>query len=353
MFENENVSYELTTKCREVLVQGWGDDSEFKRRAMEGLKNSYNLTPMSEERFVSFLAHAWPGDTEVACSIAHYFNSSSPFFNHDDSLWNALFTGFHGNAELSKVLREALSQRFAEYEAIYWGPGTKQVYCTIGDETAKSELLKAYSSVSNSKSKFWICATLMDAWGSDSEVKELLTKEFLKPPGEVAFLGSWVSLFIPEKGARRNWLLEAIKTPEIGLAISPPVRYLLHEFRDDECLRAVKTVLAKDIWYYHKIDFQSILIEYFPNDGDVKKWVEIALCDIDGPSLASVADSHEHDKIIRSRLLAVARPAKANVRAEVFQVLREHPVPVHTVEKLTAAIWPEDNVSIRDRKSVV
>lgn len=347
MFVNENVSYELRNKCREVLVQGWGKDDEFKRLAMGGLQNLYNLAPGNKEQFVSFLAHTWPGDTEVACRIAHYFSSSSPFFMHDDSLWMALFTGFRGNAELSKVLRQALSEHLSKYQAIHWGPDTKQLYCTIGDEAAKSELLEAYSTVSDSKDKFWICSTLMDAWNSDSEVNELLTKEFLKPPEEVAHLANWVSLFVPEQQARRNWLLEAIKNPEPGLAIAAPVNQLLDEFHDDECLVAVKTVLTKDIWFYHKVNFQSRLIEFYPNDKEVREWMETVFNDCDGPSLSSIATSHEKDKTVRFRLLAVARPAKSNVRAEVFQVLREHPIPIHTARKLTEAIWAESNGSIR------
>lgn len=349
MFVNENVSYELRNKCLEVLVQGWGSDDEYKRLAMEGLKNSHRVGLRNNEQFVSFLAHAWPGDTEVAHSIALFFSFTSPFFMHDDSLWEALFTGFRGNVELSKILREELSQRFVKYKSIYWGPDTKKVYCAIGDEAAKLELLEAYSTVSGSTEKYWICSTLMDAWGGDNEVKKLLTKEFLKPPEEVAFLANWVDLFMPEREARRNWLLEAvIKNPGRGLAISAPVRNLLHEFHDDECLRAVKTISAKDnIWYYHKVDFQSKLIEIFPNDNEVQEWVGIALGDFDGPSIASIAISHEQNQAIRSRLLVAARPAKANVRAEVFHVLREHPIPGQTRLKLTEAIWAESKGSIR------
>jgi hypothetical protein len=347
MFVNENVSYELSDKCLEILVQGWGKHDEFKRLAIDGLKNPYRTAPMDKKQFVSFLAYAWPGDTEVASSIAHYFRFSTPFFIHDDRVWNALFTGFRGNADLSKVLREALSERLSKYQSISWGPNTKQLYCTIGDEAAKSELLEAYATTTDSQKKFWICSTLMEAWNNDSEVNELLTKEFLKPPKEVAYLGDWVGLFITEQEERRNWLLEAIKNPEPGLAISAPVRQLLHEFKDEKCLTAVKIVLEKDIWYYHKVSFQSRLIEIYPNDEDVREWVEIALDDSDGPSIASIAISHEDDKTIRSRLLAAARPAKANVRAEVFRVLRENPIPANTAQKLTAAIWAEGNGAIR------
>ena len=346
MFVSENLPYELENECREVLVQGWGKDGEFKRIAMEGLQNAHSFTPRMKQ-FIAFLARAWPGDTEVACSIAHHFRSSSPYFIHDDGHWNALIAGFRGNAILSKALREALSEHLSNYGSIHWGPDTKQVYCTIGDETAKSELLEAYLTATNSTDKFWICSTLMEVWSSDSEVNELLIKEFLKPPGEVAYLGNWVELFIPERKARRNWLLEAIMNPERGLALSAPVRTLLHEFHDEECLRAIKTVLAKDIWYYHKVDFQSRLIEIFPNDDDVREWVEAALNNCDGPSIASIAASHEKNPTIRARLLAAARPAKTNVRSEVFQILREHPIPIRTVQQLTSNIWAEDNGAIR------
>lgn len=347
IFVNENISYELQDKYREVLVHGWGKDDEFKSLAIESLRQSYTFASGSKETFVYFLAHACPGDEEIASIIAQYFKSSSPFYMHDGSLWEALFAGFRGNAEISMVLREALSERLSKYEAIYWGPDTKQVYCTIGDNKAKSELLEAYSTVTDSKDKYWICSTLMEAWCNDSEVNELLTKEFLRSPDQVAFLAKWAGLFIPEPEVRRKWLLGAITKSESGFSISPPVSELLEEFHDDECLKAVKTVLVKDIWYYHKVNFQSKLIEFYPNDGDVKEWVEVALHDIDGPSIASIAVSHEQYQNMRSRLLAAARPTKADVRAEVFHVLREHPIPVNTTMRLTESIWAEDNVAIR------
>ncbi|MCA1773751.1 MAG: NACHT domain-containing protein, partial [Halomonas sp.] len=267
MFVNESVSYELRGKCCEVLVLGWSKDGEFKRLAMEGLQSPHGFVRRDKEQFIFFLTYAWPNDTEVACTIAHYFSFCSPFFIHDDGFWNALSAGFRDNTEISKVLRHELLDRHEKYQAIYWGPDTKQVYCTIGDEAAKLELLEAYSTVAGNTEKYWICSALMDTWREDNKVKELLTKEFLKPPEEVAFLANWVDLFIPKKEERRNWLLEAIiKHPGRGLAISAPVSNLLHEFHDDECLQAVKTILTKDIWYYHKVDFQSKLIEIFPND---------------------------------------------------------------------------------------
>jgi len=347
MFVNGNVSYELKDKCREVLVRGWGKDTEFKRQALEGLKNPYSSVMRGKDQFVSFLAHAWPGDKEVARSIAQYFSSFSPFHTHDDSLWDALFVGFRGNADLSKVLRKAFSEYQSKYKSIQWGPDAKRLFCTIGDEAAKSELIEAYLTETGSQGKFWICSALMKAWSNDSEVNEFLGKEFLKPPNEVAFLGKWVSIFIPEREAQRYWLLEAIKNPEPGLAIGPPVNQLLHEFHDEECLIAVKTVLTKDIWYYHKVDFQSKLIEIFPNDDEVQEWVEMALVNSDGPSIDSIAVSHEKNQPIRSRLLVAARPAKADVRAEVFQVLREHQISGCAAQQLTAEIWAEGNGSVR------
>lgn len=347
LFVNENIPYELQDKFREVLVRGWGKDDEFKNLAIESLQQSYPFKSGNKESFVYFLAHACPGDEEVAISIAQYFNSSSPFHMHDESLWEALSTGFRGNTEISNVLREELSEHKSKYESIYWGPDTKQVYCTIGDNRAKSELLEAYSTVTDSRDKYWICSTLMDVWSSDKQVKELFAKEFLKPPEEAAHLAKWVSLFIPEREARRKWLLSSIKKPESGLSIGPPVSHLLEEFHDDESLSAVKNVLSSDIWYHHKVNFQSKLIEFFPNDDEVREWVDVALKDIDGPSIASIAISHEHDKNIRPRLLSAACPAVTNVRSEVFHVLREHTIPANTAMELTDSIWAEDDVSIR------
>ena len=346
MFSNGSVSYELRDTCREVLVQGWGKDDEFKHLAMEGLRNPHDFTSSDREQLMSFLAHAWPGDAEVASSIAQWFETFSPLFIHGRSHWKSLFTGFRGNAGLSNVIRQSLLKHRSEYKAIHWGPDTKWANCTIGDETAKAEVLDAYSIEAKSRDKYWIASTLMDAWGNDSEVRGILAQEYQKPPGEVAFLANWIDSFIPEPKARRAWLLEAVSHADRRI-VDAPVSRLMEEFQDDECLTAIKVVLAKDIWYYNKISFQSRLIEIFPNDEDVRKWVETAFEDIDGPSIASIATSHEQDQTIRARLLAAARPAWADARAEVFRVLREHPIPAQSGSRLTAVVWAEGNGQIR------
>ena len=347
MLINDKVSYELRDMCCKVLVQGWSNDDKLKLLALESLQDSLYAGMKNNEQVATFLAHAWPGDAEVAASISNFLSHSSPFFIHNDYFWEGLITGFCGNEAISKVLRSALSERYSEHEPIYWGPDTKQLYCTICDEASKRELLDAYSKKTGSQEKYWICSTLMEAWGNDTEVNELLAKEFLKPPEEVAFLGEWVKSFILDRESRRNWLLSAIKNPEHGLAISVPVRNLLHEFHDNECLVAVKAAIKEDIWYYHKVAFQSELIEIFPNDHQVKEWIATTLNDIDGPSIASIAVSHEKDKIIRLRLLAAACPAKNIVRSEIFKVLREHAIPTHITIRLTENIWAEDNRLIR------
>lgn len=346
MFSNGNVSYELRDTCREVLVQGWGKDDEFKRLAMEGLRNSHDFTPTDKERLMSFLAHAWPGNTEVASSIAQWFETFPPHLMHDRDQWKALFTGFRCNAELSNVIRRSLLEHHSKYKEIHWGPDTKWAYCVLGDETAKSELLSAYSTETKSQDKFWITSTLMDAWGADREVREMLAKEYQKPPGEVAFLANWIDSFIPEQKARRAWLLEAVDQADRRVA-RLSVDRLLEEFQDDECLAAIKAVLAKDIWYYDRISFQSRLFEIFPNDEEVRRWIESAFENIDGPSIASIATSHEQDQTIRARLLAASRPAWADARAEIFRVLREHPIPAQSGSRLTAAVWAEGNGQIR------
>ncbi|MBT9612562.1 MAG: NACHT domain-containing protein [Burkholderiales bacterium] len=346
MFTNGTVSYELRDTCREVLVQGWGKDEEFKRLALDELCNPYNHAPFDKERLISFLAHSWPGDTEVAHSIAGYFLSFSPSHIRDESFWEAMFTGFRGNPELSSAIRKDLEERRTKYQAIYWGPDAKRAYSVIGDDAAKSELLAAYLTETDSLHKYWIISTLMDVWHNDDTVTTFLSNEFLKPPGEVAFLATWAHSFVPEKEARRSWLLKAARTAD-GRDISAPVSHLLDEFGDDECLAVVKEALSKNVWYYHKIDFQSRLIAAFPNDHDVQTWIESAFANIDGPSIASIATSHEGNPAIRPKLLMAARPARSDARAEVFRVIREHPIPPETVQRLTASIFAEDSDQIR------
>ena len=346
MFTSDSVSYELQDTCRMVLVQGWGKDEEFKRFAIEELSNPYNHAPSDKKRFISFLAHSWPGDTEVAHSIAGHFLGFSPSYIQDESFWQAMFSGFRGNPELSGAIRKDLEERRTKYQAIYWGPDAKRAYSVIGDDAAKSELLSAYKTETDSLNRYWIVSTLMEVWHNDDVVTTFLSNEFLKPPGEVPFLANWADSFIPIKEARRSWLLKAARTAN-GRGSSAPVARLLDEFTDDECLAVVKDALSKNIWHYHKTDFQSRLIAAFPNDHDVQAWVESAFEEIDGPSIASIATGHEHNPEIRPKLLMAVRPVRTDARAEIFRVIREHPIPPETVQRLTASIFAEDNDEIR------
>lgn len=348
MFNNGSVSYELRDTCREVLVQGWSKDGEFKHHAMELLHSPKHFTPSESEQAVSFLVHTCPGDTDVAGRVAQYYETNPDyfFFHHDESLRKAMFYGFRGDPNISRAIRAALLERRSKYEAIYWGPDSKWAYCLLGDETAKAELLEAYSLARNSRDKYWICSTLMEAWSGDSEVREMLEKEFLKPPATVPFLANWIDAFVQEPNGRRKWLLDAIGSDD-QREVRGPVGRLLDEFQDNECLEAVKAVLSKDIWYYDKINFQERLIETFPNDPEVHGWLEPVFENIDGPSIASIAKSYEQDQVIRPRLLAAAAPAKADVRAEVFRVFREYPVFAPIIFELTKNIWAECDGTIR------
>lgn len=346
MFTNQNVSYELRDTCLKVLVQGWASDNEFRQLALEGLRAPYPSTPSDKEPLLSFLAHSWPGDKDVAHNIANYFYGHSPLFIHDESLWEALFTGFRCNPDLSAAIRKDLNEHKIKYQAIHWGPDAKRAYSVIGDDAAKSELLAAYPTASNSLDKFWICSTLIETWSNDDDVKIFFSKEFLKPPGEAPFLAKWARKFIPEEDARRTWLLEAARTAD-DRSISAPVSHLLNEFRDDECRAVIKAAISKNIWYYNKIDFQSAFVAAFPDDPDSRKWAEFAFGIIDGPSITPIAISHEHNLEIRQRLLEVARPVATDARAEVFRVMCEHPIPPETIMRLTACIFSESDGQVR------
>lgn len=346
MFTNQNMSYELRDTCLKVLVQGWGSDNEFRRLAIDGLRAPYPTTPSDKEPLLSFLVHSWPGDKDVAHSIASYFYDHPPHFIHNDSLWDALFTGFRCNPDISAAIRKDLNERKTKYQAIYWGPDAKREYSVIGDDAAKAELLAAYPTASNSQDKFWICSTLIEAWNNDDDVKKFFKEEFLKPPGEIPFLANFARFFIPEADLRRTWLLAAARTAN-HRSISTPVYHLLNEFRDDECRAVVKEALSKNIWYYNKIDLQSKFVAAFPEDPDALLWIELAFGDIDGPSITPLAISHEHEPEIRQRLLAAARPIAADARAEVFRVMREHPVPPEIIQRLTAFIFGESDGLVR------
>ena len=348
MFTHNSVSYEMRDFCREVLVQGWCKDEELKNLAMDSLRNRlYGERRVDEEQAVCFLAESWPGDEEVATVIANlYINTSPRFLMHDHEKWKILFNTFKGNIKLSDALRGLLSEFKSKYKENYWKPHSKWAYCIIHDDAAKTELLEAYSANNAGNNKYWILSTLMEAWSDDKEVRDTLAKEFDRPPGEVAYIASWIDSFVTEPSKRRQWLLEAVETSDMRNLVIP-VRRLLKEFQDLQCLAAAKAALEKDIWFYDKIDIQGQLIINFPHVQASRCFAEQSFEELDGVPLSSVAIGYQHDASIRVCLLKLAVPAKVNIRLEIYRVLREYTIPKYVGLALTEHIWVENNEEIR------
>ncbi len=348
MFAGNRVDYELRDTCRKVLVQGWSKDEEFKALAMDSLRNRlYVERRIDEEQTICFLAESWPRDEEVAEVIASLFTDTSPsFLIHHHENWKILFNAFRGNIILSDALRSFLSEYKSKHEAIYWRPDTKWAYCIINDDSAKAELISAYYAESNSHDKSWIISTLMEAWSNDKVVRETIAKEFERPPREVAYIASWIDSFITEPSKRRQWLLEAVDTSDTRNLVIP-VRRLLKEFKDEQCLVTAKAALEKDIWFYHKIDIQSHLIINFSHAPEFRCFAEKAINELEGIPLSTVAIGYQYDASIRDRLLKLASPAKANIRLEIFRVLHEYAIPKDVGLRLTEHIWGENNEEIR------
>ncbi len=348
MLIHGSVSYEMRDFCCAVLVQGWSKDEELKRFAMEALHKGWQHgRRLEEEQTLSFLAESWPGDPEVGRFIGAWLaNFSHSFLIHGEGRWKNLFRAFRSNKDLSSALQRTLLDQKSRYKGAHWGPDTKWAYCVIGDNTAKLDVLETYTCVTGYLNKYWVVSALMEAWPDDSDVRALLTQEFNRPPGEVAFLAHWIDSFMPERETRRAWLLEALKQSDRH-SVRGPIQRLFQEFQDEECLEAVLTILKRDIWYYDKINIQGLLIARFPHVPEVRQWAEAAFLEIDGPSLASVATGYQQDQVIRDRLLKAARPAKANVRAEVFREFREYSIPRDIGLRLTEDIWAEEKGEIR------
>ncbi len=348
MFSHGGVSHEMRDFCRAVLVDGWRSNEEIKCLAIKVLRERWTHGRwLEEEQILSFLAEAWPGDSEVGCCIANWFSSGAPsFLLHDEDNWRNLFQGFRSNKDLSSVLRHTLSDRKEKYSADFWDPDTKWAYCIIGDDTAKMDVLEAYTSVKGDINKLWVVSTLMEAWPKECDVRELLTREFDRSPREVGFLSPWIAHFILSPKKRRAWLLEAVRQSDRG-NVRMPVRRLLEEFHDEECLEMVLSILERDISYYDNIEIVNLLIMRFPNVTQVREWAESSFSEIDGPSLFSVATGYHQDPHIRDRLLRSVRPARGDVRAEVFRVFRENSIPQDSGLRLTEGVWTEEKGEIR------
>ena len=347
MLSHDSVDYSGRNFLRKKLIQGWGRDIELKKRAIYLLRNRWEREGMfAEEHLLAFLAESWPGDSEVGEAIARWFKTVSPsYLIHSRGIWEILFTGFRGNNDLSAALRKSLHDQSERFDHVYW-PDAKWVYCVIGDETAKQDVLRAYGAAKPGRDQAWITSTLMEAWPLDRDVKDLLDKEFKRLPSEVAFLSPWINSIVSDPEKRRSWLLEAIRNGDKD-SIADSVDHLLSEFSDKESVDAALEAQEKDIWYYHKINIRDQMVARFPQLPVVRQWAELAFSEADGPNLEHVAKGYKDDPVFRGRLLNAARPAKEDVRAEIFQVLRKQLIPSDVILNLTDEIWAEEKGEVR------
>lgn len=347
IFYQDNVSYELKGFCRSVMVQGWGNDAGVKCRAIDAISGNGLRGGFQKIRFAGFLIESWPGDAEVGRCIANWIEDDSMGMHlHDEGITDKLSQSFRGNPDISRSLRAVLAESKKKYPSIFWGPDSEWAYCAIGDDVAKKELLDGYASESDYVARSWIVSTLMKAWPDDADIREFLAQEFLHPPEQVAYLSPWIEQFVLDAGERREWLLKALEVSDHH-RVGQAAHRILEEFDDDECRDAVLAVLEKDIWVYSKISIQNLLIRKFPQLPEVEQWKQSAFSEIDDTSLYSVAAGFSTDADSRARLLRAARPAREDVRAEVYRVFREYSIPPHSVLRLTDEIWAEDSGMVR------
>lgn len=346
MYFDRTVPYDLEGFCCDILVKGWSKDERLKKQVLEHLNIKRNSGIFETERFIFFLTRAWPGDDKVSHAIIDHIRKYASGMMHVSGLWKTIASNFSGNKELIALAREILKERKEKFNAIYWGQDVKHAYLFIGDEAAKAELLKAFSSTNDQMDKHWICATLMDGWPDDAEVRQLLTDTFLKSPGENAELAAWVHLFIHDKDARRLWLLEAAKSGSQRSNL-PALSHLLDEFKDEECIDAVWSFLSRKHDLYSEIEVKNKLVTAIPDDPQVSGWVEKAFKEIDGISLAVIAMSHEDNMAVRRRILDSICPIHSEARREIFRIIRETLMPPAMVIRVTSQIFAETNPLIR------
>ena len=347
MLEFDTISYDMHNFFIRTLIEGWRNDEQVKRLVLEALREQSKLGFSSKDLLLPFLVEAWPGDPEVGKSLADLFSGQGrTIYFHSDIFGENLFKGFRENKDILKSIRKNLLEERSKSPTIFMGPDTKWAYCVIGDETAKREVLEAYHSVKGNLDKLWAVSTLMEAWPEDKEIKNFINREFQRPPGETAYLSPWIKAFISNTHDRKKWLIGAVEHADNDI-IRHPVNILLSEFKDEEVLKVVLPVLEKNLWYYDKKSIQNLLIMNYPDVPLVRQWAESSFSEIEGPSLSCIAVSYQNDPKLRERLLSAARPAKEDVRREVFRILREYSVPTERAMRLTGEIWAEESGEVR------
>lgn len=345
LWDADSLEFQERRDAVRLLCEGWPQDLKLRGFLLSRL-NEYRAG-FDVELPLQYLVRCCPGDAEVAEAVASVVRRFGRILTlGDNQVWEDLSSGFRGNTDLSSAIRDSLNADRDRCKGNLWDPWTAHAMVTIGDDTAKLELLESYE-LADIRGRYWIAFALQRGWGDDSAVLKRLQYWADGSMEMAAPLGSLARVLFPEPTKRVQWLRRIASasavTREVGAAM-----VLLEECPDENTKGLVRDLLdSPGIWYYHRTDLQARFASVYPDDPRSLEIIEDSLSNIDGPNFGRIAGVFENVAGLRSRFLDVAVPAPSDVRTAVATIFRERAIELDSVVEMTPLPLAEEDSAVR------
>lgn len=331
----------------EVLLDGWPNAPKV-RETFLAHSSDRQMSRLDDDGQLVYLMRAYPGDEEIAKLLVRIFRERGLHIGMNaGKLWPAMRDGFRGHPALVPAIRESLTKYREEHEKIFWHPNEIGAYMVLGDDAARDELIAMYGSSEDAYSNYWIARTLSDGWPGDATVLAVM-KTWAQGPIDVsAPLATWSRLLFSDVSERRAWL-ERLAAEGTNRIVIQALLQLLEQFSDEKSLGLIRDRMdGKGIWYYNRVELESRIAAIVPTQPSSLDLFERSLRDLDGPPVAPWVKSVESNASLRSRVLAAAVPAAADVRMSIAATLQVRMADGGDVSRLIPEYLAEASGAIR------
>lgn len=348
-FINDSFIFNFPIEIDDLLIKGWGKDDYLINSAIKELTEN-RFSGFRKRKILTYLLNICPDNKKLESLVIGFINTNFASFLHHTPFQSALLRAYTGNSVVISSLQNGMDNSPLKLADRGWGKEFQFLSLMIGTNTEKSNLLQRFSVLEddnlNVKEKFWLLDTLIKGWPDDGEVKRLIISELRKPPQLTSYMANWVKDYITNDSDRKAWLNESLKT-DLESTLGMCIAALIREFPDNSTLVSLLDLHERIDNKSLKSHIKIILMKFYPLDSTVKKWVSSSLISQSSLELESIAFSHKSDPVVRKKLLSIIHPATIEVRAEVFRVLREHPIEPSIARKFTELAFVEDEGPVR------
>ncbi len=331
----------------EVLLDGWPNAPKV-RESFLAQSSDRQMSRLDGDGQLVYLMRAYPSDEEVAKLLAGKFHKRGLRIGTDARrLWPAMRDGFRGHPALVPAIREALTKYRKEHEKLFWHPNEIGAYMVLGDDAARDDLIAMYGATEDAYGNYWIARTLFDGWPNDATVLAVM-KTWAQGPIDVsAPLATWSRLLFSDVSDRRAWL-ERLAAEGKNHIVVQALLQLLEQFSDEKSIGLIRDRMdGEGIWYYSRVELESRIAAILPTQPSSLDLFERSLRDLDGPPVAPWVKSVESNASLRSRVLAAAVPAAADVRMSIAATLQVRMADGGDVSRLIPEYLAEASGAIR------